>query len=239
MAPKEMDQDDIRTVIRLHVEAAKRSLDAGFDICEIHGAHGYIVQQFLSPITNKRTDAYGGDIEGRMRFGLELVEAVRAAWPADRPLFFRGSCVDGRGGIWGIEDTIVLARQLKERGVDVFDCSSGGIDGPLTLHVVPRVPGYHVPFARRIRAEVGIRTMAVGLITQATQAETYLEAEDCDLVALAREMLWNPNWPIHAAKELGLEKPHELLPPHYAWWLQKREETFEVSAKASHDQSVA
>jgi 2,4-dienoyl-CoA reductase-like NADH-dependent reductase (Old Yellow Enzyme family) len=239
MAPKEMDQDDIRTVIRLHVEAAKRSLDAGFDICEIHGAHGYIIQQFLSPITNKRTDAYGGDIEGRMRFGLELVEAVRAAWPADRPLFFRGSCVDGRGGIWSIEDTIVLARQLKERGVDVFDCSSGGIDGPLTLHVVPRDPGYHVPFARRIRAEVGIRTMAVGLITQAAQAETYLEAEDCDLVALAREMLWNPNWPVHAAKELGLEKPHELLPPHYAWWLQKREETFEVSAKAAHDQSVA
>jgi 2,4-dienoyl-CoA reductase-like NADH-dependent reductase (Old Yellow Enzyme family) len=237
MAPKEMDEDDIRYVIKLHVDAAKRSLDAGFDICEIHGAHGYIVQQFLSPITNKRTDAYGGDLEGRMRFGLELIEAVREAWPANRPLFFRASCVDGRGGIWNLEDTVVLAKELKDRGVDVFDCSSGGIDGPLTLHVVPRVPGYHVPFARRIRAEVGIDTMAVGLITKATQAESYLEAGACDFVALAREMLWNPNWPIHAAKELGIEKPHELLPPHYAWWLQKREETLEVSAKERHDHS--
>jgi 2,4-dienoyl-CoA reductase-like NADH-dependent reductase (Old Yellow Enzyme family) len=238
MAPKEMDKDDIRYVIKLHVDAAKRSLDAGFDICEIHGAHGYIIQQFLSPITNKRTDAYGGDLEGRMRFGLELIEAVREAWPADRPLFFRASCVDGRGGIWNLEDTVVLAKELKDRGVDVFDCSSGGIDGPLTLHVVPRVPGYHVPFARRIRAEVGIDTMAVGLITKATQAESYLEAGACDFVALAREMLWNPNWPVHAAKELGVEKPHELLPPHYAWWLQKREETFEVSAKERHDHSL-
>src|SRR5260370_12808571 len=231
MAPKEMDEDDVRYVIKLHVDAAKRSLDAGFDICEIHGAHGYIIQQFLSPITNKRTDAYGGDLEGRMRFGLELIEAVREAWPAHRPLFFRSSCVDGRGGIWNLEDTGVLAKELKDRGVDVFDCSSGGIDGPLTLHVVPRVPGYHVPFARRIRAEVGIDTMAVGLITKATQAESYLEAGACDFVALAREMLWNPNWPIHAAKELGVEKPHELLPPHYAWWLQKREETLELSSK--------
>ena len=238
MAPKEMDRDDIRQVIALHVEAAKRSLDAGFDICEIHGAHGYIIQQFLSPITNKRTDAYGGELDARMRFGLELIEAVRAAWPADRPLFFRGSCVDGSGGIWSLEDTIVLAARLKERGVDVFDCSSGGIDGPLTLHVVPRVPGYHVPFARRIRSEVGIRTMAVGLITTGAQAESYLEAGDCDFVALAREMLWNPNWPVHAAQELGLDKPHEILPPHYAWWLQKREETLKVSAMADRDQSA-
>jgi 2,4-dienoyl-CoA reductase-like NADH-dependent reductase (Old Yellow Enzyme family) len=234
MAPKEMDHDDIRYVIQLHVDAAKRSLDAGFDICEIHGAHGYIIQQFLSPITNKRTDGYGGDLAGRMRFGLELIEAVRAAWPADKPLFFRGSCVDGRGGIWSLEDTIVLAKELKPRGVDVFDCSSGGIDGPLTLHVVPRVPGYHVPFAKRIRDEVGIDTMAVGLITKARQAESYLEAGDCDFVALAREMLWNPNWPIHAAQELGVDKPHELLPPHYAWWLQKREETIEISTRESH-----
>jgi 2,4-dienoyl-CoA reductase-like NADH-dependent reductase (Old Yellow Enzyme family) len=235
MMPKEMDRDDIRAVIGYHVDAAKRSLDAGFDICEIHGAHGYIIQQFLSPITNKRTDAYGGDIEGRMRFGLELIEAVRAAWPADRPLFFRGSCVDGRGGGWSLDDTTVLAGHLKDRGVDLFDCSSGGIDGPLTLHVVPRVPGYHVPFARHIRQATGIATMAVGLITEATQAEGYIAAADCDLVALAREMLWNPNWPVHAAKELGMDKPHELLPRPYAWWLQKREETLAVSTGAKFD----
>ena len=233
LMPKEMDRDDIRAVIGYHVEAAKRSLDAGFDICEIHGAHGYIIQQFLSPLTNRRTDAYGGDIDGRMRFGLELIEAVRAAWPADRPLFFRGSCVDGRGGIWSLDDTTVLAGHLKARGVDLFDCSSGGIDGPLTLHVVPRVPGYHVPFARHIRKETGIATMAVGLITEAKQADAYVAAADCDLVALAREMLWNPNWPAHAAKELGMDKPHDLLPRPYAWWLQKREETLAVSTGAA------
>jgi len=230
MAPKEMDRDDIKYVIQAHVDAAKRSLDAGFDIVEIHGAHGYIIQQFLSPITNKRTDAYGGDMEGRMRFGLELIEAVRAAWPADRPLFFRGSCVDGRGGAWSLEDTIVLAAALKERGVDVFDCSSGGIDGPLTLHVVPRVPGYHVPFAKRIREETGIPTMAVGLIREAEQAEGYLKAGDCDFVALAREFMWDPNWPVHAAAKLGVPDPHTLLPRSYAWWLQKREETLALTA---------
>ncbi|MDB5368738.1 MAG: NADH:flavin oxidoreductase / oxidase [Roseomonas sp.] len=224
LVPKEMDRDDIRYVIGLHVEAAKRTVDAGFDICEIHGAHGYIIQQFLSPITNKRTDAYGGDIEGRMRFGLELIEAVRAAWPADRPLFFRASCVDGRGGIWSLEDTTVLAAALKVRGVDVLDCSSGGIEGPLTLHVVPRVPGYHVPFAEHIKRETGIATMAVGLITEAQQAEGYLRAGQCDLVALAREMMWDPNWAVHAAAALGVEKAHELLPRPYAWWLQKRED---------------
>ncbi len=230
LVPKEMDRDDIRAVIQLHVDAARRSVDAGFDICEIHGAHGYIIQQFLSPITNKRSDGYGGDIDGRMRFGLELIEAVRAVWPADRPLFFRGSCVDGPGGIWSLEDTTVLAAQLKLRGVDVFDCSSGGIEGPLTLHVVPRRPGYHVPFARHIRRETGIATMAVGLITEAAQAEQYLAAGDCDLVALARELMWNPNWPVHAAQALGLERPHEILPQRYAWWLQRREETRAVSA---------
>ena len=224
MIPLEMDRDDIRQVIASHVEACRRSLDAGFDICEIHGAHGYIIQQFLSPITNKRTDAYGGDIAGRMRFALELVEAARAAWPQDRPLFFRASCVDGKGGAWDLGDTIVLARELKQRGVDVIDCSSGGIEGPLTLAVVPRVPGYHVPFAEQIRREANIPTMAVGLITDPVQAESYLAEGQCDLIALARELMWNPNWPVHAAKALGSGDPLALLPSSYAWWLQRREE---------------
>jgi 2,4-dienoyl-CoA reductase-like NADH-dependent reductase (Old Yellow Enzyme family) len=229
LVPREMDCDDIRAVIAAHVEAAKRSQDAGFDICEIHGAHGYIIQQFLSPITNKRSDAYGGDLAGRMRFCLELIEAVRAAWPADRPLFFRASCVDGKGGAWELEDTIALAKELKTRGVDVIDCSSGGIEGPLTLAVVPRVPGYHVPFAERIRREAGIPTMAVGLITQAVQAEGYLAEGRCDLVALAREMMWDPNWPMHAAAALGGVDPLQLAPKPYAWWLRRREETRKVS----------
>jgi 2,4-dienoyl-CoA reductase-like NADH-dependent reductase (Old Yellow Enzyme family) len=224
LVPREMDRDDIRQVIASHVEATRRSMDAGFDICEIHGAHGYIVQQFLSPITNKRTDGYGGDIQGRMRFALELIEAVRAAWPSDRPLFFRASCVDGKGGAWDIDDTVVLAKELKARGVDVIDCSSGGIDGPLTLAVVPRVPGYHVPYAERIRHEATIPTMAVGLITDAQQAEGYLAEGRCDLIALARELRWNPNWPVHAAQALRMGDPLDLLPPSYAWWLRRREE---------------
>ena len=152
------------------------------------------------------------------------VEAVRAAWPKEQPLFFRSSCVDGKGGAWDLDDTVLLAGELKARGVDVIDCSSGGIEGPLTLAVVPRVPGYHVPFAERIRREAGIATMAVGLITQAAQAEAYLAEGRCDLVALARELLWNPNWPAHAAKELGLADPLALLPETYAWWLRRRDE---------------
>lgn len=224
IVPKEMDRDDIKRVIESHVTAAKHSLDAGFDICEIHGAHGYIIQQFLSPITNHRKDSYGGDIQGRMRFGLEIVEAVRATWPQDRPLFFRTSCVDGKGGAWSMDDTVVLARELKARGVDVVDCSSGGIEGPLTLAVVPRVPGYHVPFAEQLRRDADVPTMAVGLITEAAQAESYLQAGQCDLIALAREMMWNPNWPAHAAKALGGIDPLNLLPPNYAWWLRRRED---------------
>jgi 2,4-dienoyl-CoA reductase-like NADH-dependent reductase (Old Yellow Enzyme family) len=222
--PQEMDHDDIKTVIQSHVEACRRSLDAGFDICEIHGAHGYIIQQFLSPITNKRNDGYGGDLAGRMRFALELVEAARAAWPKDRPLFFRTSCVDGKGGAWTLDDTVVLAGELKARGVDVIDCSSGGIEGPLTLAVVPRVPGYHVPFADRIKREAGIPTMAVGLITEAAQAEGYLAEDRCDLIALARELMWNPNWPAHAAQALRVADPLALVPPSYAWWLRRRED---------------
>jgi 2,4-dienoyl-CoA reductase-like NADH-dependent reductase (Old Yellow Enzyme family) len=222
--PIEMDASDIKRVIQAHVDACRRSLDAGFDIVEIHGAHGYIIQQFLSPITNHRTDGYGGDIQGRMRFCLEVVEAVRAAWPKEQPLFFRSSCVDGKGGAWDLEDSVTLAHELKARGVDVLDCSSGGIEGPLTLAVVPRVPGYHVPFAERIKRDTGIATMAVGLITQAAQAEAYLAEGRCDLIALARELMWNPNWPAHAAQELGLADPLALLPETYAWWLRRREE---------------
>jgi len=223
LVPRETDRDDIKQIIASHVEACSRSLDAGFDICEVHGAHGYIIQQFLSPITNKRRDAYGGDLQGRMRFALELIEAVREGWPKELPLFFRASCVDGKGGAWELEDTIVLARELRRRGVDVFDCSSGGIEGPLTLSVVPRVPGYHVPFAERIRREADVPTMAVGLITEPKQAEGYLAEGRCDLIGLAREMMWNPNWPVHAAEALGAD-PMTLLPRSYAWWLRRRQE---------------
>ena len=228
--PIEMDRSDIQRVVQAHVEACRRSLEAGFDIVEIHGAHGYIIQQFLSPITNLRRDAYGGDLRGRMRFCLEVVEAVRAAWPQELPLFFRASCIDGEGGAWNLEDTVQLAHELKARGVDVVDCSSGGIQGPLTLSLVPRVPGYHMPFAERVRREAGIATMAPGLITAARQAEDYLQAGKADLIALARELLWNPSWPAHAAMELGVADPLALLPSTYAWWLRRREEVRKISA---------
>lgn len=162
LVPKEMTADDIKYVIQLHVDATKRTVDAGFDLLEIHCAHGYIVQQFLSPIVNYRTDAYGGDLQGRIRFGFELVEAIRAVWPEDRPLFARLSCQDGKGGHWDLDDTLQFAQGLKARGVDLIDCSSGGINGPLTLAAVPRLPGYHVPFAEAVRREVGIVTMGPG-----------------------------------------------------------------------------
>ena len=146
-------------------DAAKRATDAGYDICEIHGAHGYLIHQFLSPVSNRRTDAYGGSRENRMRFALEVAETVRAAWPQDRPLFFRVSAVDGKGGLWGLDDTVALAHELRARDVDLVDCSSGGIGGDSDMALVPRVPGYQVPYASRVRRETGIMTMAVGLIT--------------------------------------------------------------------------
>lgn len=222
-APREMDRDDIRAVQDSFVEAVRRSMDAGFDIVEIHGAHGYLIHQFLSPLTNHRTDAYGGDREGRMRFALETTERVRAVWPSDRPLFFRVSSIDGRGGKWGFHDTLALAAALKERGVDVIDCSSGGIQGDTAMSVVPWVGGHHVPYASRIRRDTGLMTAAVGMITDPHQAEGILQGGHADIVALARELLAHGDWPAHAARELGLEDPFGLLPTAYANRLRRRE----------------
>ncbi|PON19002.1 NADH:flavin oxidoreductase / NADH oxidase [Candidatus Entotheonella serta] len=229
LVPKEMTADDIKYVIQLHVDATKRTVDAGFDLLEIHCAHGYIVQQFLSPIVNHRTDAYGGDLQGRMRFGFELVEAIRAVWPEDRPLFARLSCQDGKGGHWDLDDTLQFAQGLKARGVDLIDCSSGGINGPLTLAAVPHLPGYHVPFAEAVRREVGIVTMGPGLITEARQAEAILQQGQSDLICMARELMWNPNWPVHAAQTLGVPDYFDMLPDGYAWWLKRREETQQLN----------
>jgi 2,4-dienoyl-CoA reductase-like NADH-dependent reductase (Old Yellow Enzyme family) len=222
--PIAMSAGDIRDMIGTWREAAVRSIDAGFDICEIHGAHGYLIHQFFSPLANKRNDGYGGDLKGRMRFALEITEAVRSVWPADRPLFFRCSATDGPDGQWTIEDTIVLARELLARGVDVITCSSGGIGGPINTEIVPRTPGYHVPYAERVRRDAGIQTVAVGLITEARHAEQILNAGQADLIALARELLYNPHWPVHAAKELGIENYLDALPEDLSWWLKRREQ---------------
>jgi 2,4-dienoyl-CoA reductase-like NADH-dependent reductase (Old Yellow Enzyme family) len=233
-APAELDAAAIRSVIAAWREAVLRTLDAGFDVLEIHGAHGYLIHQFLSPLANRRADAYGGDLAGRMRFALEVAEAVRAVWPKDRPLFFRVSAVDGENGAWSLDDTVELARALKARGVDVITCSSGGINGPLNMAIVPRVPGYQVPYAARVRREARVMACAVGLITEARQAEAVLHAGQADFIALARELLYNPNWPVHAARELGVPDYLDLLPPAYAWWLKRREKVREISATAAH-----
>ena len=222
--PKAMDVSDIRENLAAWREATLRSLDAGYEIVEIHGAHGYLIHQFLSPVSNKRTDAYGGSLEGRMRFALEVVDAVRATWPKDKPLFFRTSAVEGPGGEWGIEDTLTLARALKDHGVDVIDCSSGGISGDGSMPAIPRVPGFQVGYAREIKREVGIPTMAVGLITEPSHAETILREGHADLIALARELMDHPNWPLHAARELGYHDPFDLVHAREAQRLRLREQ---------------
>lgn len=228
---KAMNLDDIRANLHAWREAAQRAADAGFEVLEIHGAHGYLIHQFLSPVTNLRTDAYGGDLSGRMRFALEIAETVRNAWPSHLPLFFRVSAIDGKGGIWNIDDTVALARALKERGVDVVDCSSGGVSGASAMSLAPRVPGYQVEYARCVRQDAGVATMAVGLITDALHAEQILADGQADLIALARELIWNPQWPSHAAKVLQAGSAYGLLPEGYAFRLERRDAEVQAPRK--------
>jgi 2,4-dienoyl-CoA reductase-like NADH-dependent reductase (Old Yellow Enzyme family) len=223
--PTALDAQGIKDEIRAWREAAARSLDAGFEIIELHGAHGYLINQFLSPVANKRTDAYGGDLEGRMRFALELVEAVREAWPKEKPLFVRVSCVDGKGGHWDIDDTVTLALALKQRGVDMIDCSSGGLTGESAMPAAPRFrPGYNLIYSEHVRREAQIPTIAIGWITEPRQAEAILQEGKADIIGLARTMMLDPYWPAHAARELGLADWLDVLPPTYAARLYPYEE---------------
>ena len=226
--PKEMDRDDIRRILEKFREAARRSMDAGYQICEVHGAHGYLLHSFLSPVSNQRQDAYGGDREARMRFPLEVAEVVRDAWPNDLPVFYRISCVDGEGGAWDLDDSIAFAKALKDRDISLIDCSSGGITGDSDMPLVPRVPGFQVPFSDRVRREAGLPTIAVGLITEPRQAEDILQAGKADMVALARELLWHADWPAHAAMELGVTDAHGMMPHEYAHRLRQREQAKEM-----------
>jgi 2,4-dienoyl-CoA reductase-like NADH-dependent reductase (Old Yellow Enzyme family) len=224
-APIALDLQEIKEEIEAWRQAAARSADAGFDVIEIHAAHGYLLNQFLSPLGNRRTDAYGGDLQGRMRFVLELVEAVRSAWPADKPLFVRVSSVDGKGGDWDIDDTVVLAKELKARGVDAIDCSCGGLEGTSGLPAVPRhLPGYNLVYSEHVRREANVPTIAIGMITEPAQAEAILREGKADIIALAREMMCNPYWPVQAAKTLGLKDWLDVLPANYAFRLYPREE---------------
>jgi len=223
LIPSELDRDEM-AMLREHWRvAALRALEAGFEVVEVHGAHGYLLNTFLSPLTNRRGDAYGGDRAGRMRFPLEIAATVRAVWPQDRPVFFRVSAVDGIEGGSTIEDTVALARALKALGVDVVDCSSGGLAGSATAARVPRGPGFQVPFAERVRREAEIKTMAVGLILDGAQAEAVLQAGQADLVAIAREALYDPNWVLHAEMALtGDEFDFRRWPVQAGWWLERR-----------------
>ncbi len=196
--PRALTLAEVQALPTRFAEAAARADRAGFDIVEIHGAHGYLLGQFLSPIANHRTDAYGGSLNNRMRLVLEIVEAIRAVWPQGKPLFMRLSVQDGIAGGWTVEDSLVLAAEAQARGVDLIDCSSGGFAGA-TIKVGP---GYQVPLADAVRAS-GVPSMAVGLITTAAQAEAVLAEGRADLVALGRTALDDPNFPVHAAKTLG------------------------------------
>lgn len=219
--PREMTLEDIAVVTEAFAQAARRAGEAGMDVIELHGAHGYLVHEFLSPASNTRTDRYGGSLANRMRFALEVTEAVRARWPVDKPLFFRVSAQDEGG--WTLDDTVVLARELKARGVDAIDCSSGGINvrSP-TASATSRRLGFQVPFADRIRREADIATVAVGLILKPEQAERIIAEGKADLVAIGREMLYDPFWAVHAAEALGADPEFRNLPPQYGWWLERR-----------------
>jgi 2,4-dienoyl-CoA reductase-like NADH-dependent reductase (Old Yellow Enzyme family) len=206
--PRAMTEQDLARVKAQFVAATERARRIGFDLLELHGAHGYLLHEFLSPISNRREDSYGGGLERRMRFPLELFEAVRGVWPDDKPLGVRVSATDYVEGGWTVEDTVVLAIELKGLGCDFVDVSGGGLD---PRQQIPLGPGYQVLFAERVRREAGIATWAVGMITRARQAEAIVADGQADMVALARAMMFDPRWAWRAALELGAETPHSRM----------------------------
>ena len=200
--PRALAVSEIAAIVDAFRDAAIRAHHAGFDMIELHGAHGYLIHEFLSPISNKRTDQYGGSFENRIRFCLEVVDAVREVWPERSPVWLRISATDWVPGGWDVDEAVELARRVRERGIDLIDCSSGG----LALHQQIKIgPGYQVPFADRVRREAKIATGAVGLITTAKQADDIVRNGQADCVLLARELLRDPYFPLHAAHELGVK----------------------------------
>lgn len=198
--PQDMDEKTIAGIVALFAASARRAREAGFDLIELHGAHGYLISTFLSPITNRRTDRYGGSFENRIRFLLEIVDAVRSEWAEDKPLFVRISCSDWMEGGWDLEASIKLAQLLKTGGkVDLVDCSTGGVDPRQKVNIYP---GYQVPFAAAVRSRAGIATGAIGLISSPDMAEQIVASGQADLVVMARAFLNDPYWPMHAAKAL-------------------------------------
>ena len=200
-APMELDKAGIEKVKADFKAAAARALAAGFKVIELHGAHGYLINEFLSPLSNQRTDEYGGSFENRIRFLLEVIESVKEAWPEENPLFIRISSSDWTEGGWTADDSVALAKILINKGIDLVDCSSGGN----VLAKIPLKPGYQVEFAEKVKKEAGILTGAVGLITEAKQADDIIQTGQADLIMIAREFLRDPYFPLRAAHELGHE----------------------------------
>ena len=220
LRPRPIGERDEADLLAAYCAAARRAHAAGFDVLELHAAHGYLLHSFLSPLANR------GAREERMRFPLAVARATRESWPAEKPLFVRVSSIDDIEGGWSLEDTVAFARELKAIGVDVIDCSSGGIQGSATAAtktLMPRVPGFQLPFAERVRKEANIKTMAVGLIITPLQAEEALTKGRADLIAIGREALFDPNWPLHAAQALGVDPEMQRWPQQYGWWLVRRE----------------
>lgn len=225
IVPRALSTDDLKKMTDDWVAAAERALKAGFDWLEIHNAHGYLVHQFLSPLVNTRNDGYGGDFEGRIRWPLELAAALRATWPADKPVSLRISAVDGDALGWQMTDSVEYARKLRDIGIDLICTSSGGLRGSATNARVKRSYGYQVPYAAEIRRETGMKTIGVGLILDPHHAEQILQDGDCDIIAIGREALVNPCWPQMAEVALGRPMMEALddWPPQYGWWLKHRE----------------
>lgn len=221
-APLAMTQSDIRKVIDDFGRAAARSHDAGFDVIEVYAAHGFLLHQFYSPLCNSRTDAWGGCFDNRIRLSLEVASSIREHWPPHKPLFFRISATDRVDGGWDIDDSVALAKALKSRGVDVIDCSSGGIGGPHPPAHFPVGRAFQSDLSELIRREAAVASMAVGFIWEAETANAVIESGKADLVAVARELLNNPNWALHAAAELSVDEDFSLWDPAFGWWLNKR-----------------
>lgn len=221
--PHAMSEAKIEAVIASFGVAARRAHDAGFEIIEVYAAHGFLIHQFLSPISNQRNDNWGGSAENRQRFAVEVAKSIRANWPSDYPLAFRLSATDWLDGGVEIQDAIATAQALKAAGVDMIDCSSGGIGGKERPRRMVIEQGFQVPFAHEIRKAAGIPTMAVGFLWDAAKCEQIIGDNDADMIALARELLDDPNWPLHAAGVLGADLDHGMWPIESGWWLTKRQ----------------
>lgn len=221
--PTELSEDEIHDIIAAFGAAAGRAREAGFKIVEVYAAHGFLIHQFLSPLSNHRTDAWGGSARNRQRFAVEVARAIRAHWPEDLPLAFRLSATDWIDGGLEVADTVATARALKDAGVDLIDCSSGGIGGKDRPRRMTITEGFQAPFAATLRTEAEMATMAVGFLWDPKTCNALITEGQADMVALARELLDDPNWPLHAAAALGADENHGRWPIEAGWWLMKRD----------------